>query len=240
MKKFITFALIFCMVVAMVFVFHEPVRCSDSDPTLVGPDDTTITVLVVVGVLLLIGIPTLVCTLNSNDAKEKDIANISAFTSTWNSRIGNWTFDDALALWGTPTSVTQGDSISVVVYNKTSTPNLGTHTTYYQGNWLNPPTSESNTVYGYTTGDYYTFIFDKNTKMLKKWNIAHYGAAGHSELSDSQPALKQTEEKKGDSPPSPASSLKQKLEELKKLLDSGVITKEEYNKTRGKLIDSFQ
>jgi uncharacterized membrane protein len=37
-----------------------------------------------------------------------------------------------------------------------------------------------------------------------------------------------------------ASTLKQKLSELKKLLDSGDITKEEYSKTRAKLIDSFQ
>jgi hypothetical protein len=238
MKKFTTFVLICCMAVTMVVVFHEPVRADAA----LDSQNTTITVLVVVGFVLLIGIPTLVCTLNNNDAKEKDIANIAAFSETWNARIGNWTFDDALALWGTPTSATQGDNISVVVYNKTSTPNLGTHTTYYQGTWLSPATSESNTVYGYTTGDYYTFIFDKNTKMLKKWNIAHYGAAGYKELSDNQLALKQSDENKGDGSvaPAPASTLKQKLGELKKLFDSGDITKEEYNKTRGKLIDSFQ
>jgi hypothetical protein len=240
MKKFTVFVLICCMAVTMVLVFHEPIRCSDSDPTLVGPDPTVVGV-VVVSVLLLAGlIATLVSIQNDDAAKEKDDAYTATLQETWNARTGNWTFDDALALWGTPTSATQGDNISVVIYNKTSTPNLGTHTTYYQGTWLNPATSESNAVYGSTTGDYYTFIFDKNTKMLKKWNIAHYGAAGHKELTDNQAALKQSDEKKSDVSADPASLLKQKLGELKKLLDSGDITKEEYGKARAKLIASFQ
>ncbi len=42
MKKFITGVLIFCMVFTMVVVFHEPVSCSASDPTLNPPADITL------------------------------------------------------------------------------------------------------------------------------------------------------------------------------------------------------
>lgn len=235
MKKFITIALICCFAISTVLVFHDPIRADDStDPAVTG----VIVSLILLGVACVAAI--IVSVTSSVDANEKDKEYTATIPETWNARIGRWTFDDALALWGAPTSVTQGDNITVVIYNKTSTPNLGTHTTYYQGTWLSPATSESNTVYGYTTGDYYTFIFDKNTKMLQKWSIAHYGAAGYKELADSQPALKQTDEKKSDASAAPASSLKQKLSELKKLLDSGDITKDEYNRSRAKLIDSFQ
>ena len=257
MKKIITFALICCMALTAVLVFHEPVRADDTDATAVG-----ITV-AIVGTLVLIGV---LITVSSNDEQARAEAALDQqcnnIKEAWTSRIGSWTFDDALALWGNPGSVTQGEGIFVAVYDQTTKASVG-NTVYHSGDFFTEATSDTNTN-EIRNGEVYTLIFDKNSKTLKHWNWKKYvSSAVLRDLSDGQAdAVKYTGNKKGDSQlraktskggesarpasygsapaptPETTSTLQQKLKDLKKLRDSGDITKEEYTKLREKLLDS--
>ena len=293
MKKFITFSLICCMAVSLVLLSHEQARADSIDD-----QATLITVAVVGGLALLVGL----LVWSNNSEKDYEGAQLdqkgAAFQAAFNPRVGNWSFDDALALWGTPTSVTEGGNIFVAVYDQTSRSSVG-NTVYHEGYLFTPATSD-NSSYEVKNGELYTLMFDKNSKILVGWNwkiyvnnvaareLANGQAAGSGQIikkggvqaavnnagSGAATVEQQRQDleakyksggishheymkalgkllKSGDtqapasagsavtSAPASTSTLKEKLSELKKLLDSGDITNDEYNKTRAKLIDSF-
>jgi hypothetical protein len=234
MKKILIALILSCFVLAFVAVTPKPVFADDASVGLI------------LGLSAAVGVVVALIVVNSSnkndDSQQRLIMKQRSERDTkFDSRVGKWTYDEMLAEMGAPSSVTEGDKIKVATYDSTKTTTVGS-TVYHKGNFLSEESSDYK-ANEEKSGEIYTFTFDKKQNTLKDWHYKRIDNNKKNNLSEESGYSGAVTTEKVKAEPageSETSALKQKLRDLKNLLDGGDITKEEYKKMREKLLNEVK